>query len=76
MAMPYLPFEQGWSSYEDLVNQVIIPDGEKVPSLLVFLERFKFFMNLVQGNRDALYRVVYECLEDCYKQRNLGFGKT
>lgn len=69
LAKARLPFEQSWSDFGELEEQVVIPDGETVPNLLIFLERFKFFMNLVQGDRDAIYRIVYECLEDCYKQR-------
>jgi len=64
-----LPYEESWSSFEELKELIIIPEGESVPSLLLFLEKFKFFMYLFQGNPDAIYRLVYEAIEDAYKDR-------
>ena len=53
-----MPYEESWNTFEELKDLIVIPDGESVPSLLLFLEKFKFFMYLFQGNRDAIYRFV------------------
>jgi len=63
------PFSESWESMAELRSLVVIEEGDKDPSLLLFLERFKFFMGLIQGRRDAIYRVTYEFIEDAYQQR-------
>ena len=63
------PFSESWESMSELRSLVVIEEDDKDPSLLLFLERFKFFMGLIQGRRDAIYRVTYEFVEDAYQQR-------
>ncbi|CAG5106899.1 Oidioi.mRNA.OKI2018_I69.chr1.g3050.t1.cds [Oikopleura dioica] len=63
------PFSESWENMSELRSLVVIEEGDKDQSLLLFLERFKFFMGLIQGRKDAIYRVTYEFIEDLYQQR-------